>query len=85
MDSEVFSSIVSLHTKMDELTKKVGDMPCAVNANRLQNLEKVVYGAVKLILVAFVVAVIASVAYKGGNPAVADITPITPIIKKVKK
>ncbi len=81
MDSgEVFTSLLSIHNKIDTLTTKVSAQPCVVNNNRLQNLEKVVYGAVKLILVAFIVAVIGTVMYKGNNPAVAKNT----IIKKVK-
>lgn len=68
MDNEVFSSIVSLHTKIDELTKAVNSQPCAVNNNRINNIEKVVFGAVKIILVAFAIGVVTLVVNSGGNP-----------------
>lgn len=72
MDSEIFTSIVSLHTKVDDLTATVLTMDCKVNNNRIYILEKVVYGAVKLILVAFIVGVIAVVASSGNKKAAAE-------------
>jgi len=72
MDKEIFKSIESLHVKVDNLNEKVSVMPCSVNNNRLNNLEKVVYGAVKLILVGFIVSLVFLVMPKNSKPASAN-------------
>lgn len=69
MDSESFNSILSLHTKIDRLTTKVDTLPCGVNDNRLKNLEKVVYGAIAIVLVSFMVSLMS---YTGNKQAVAN-------------
>lgn len=89
MDNDVLSNLLSMHSKIDEvvssqkeITNKINSMPCGVNNNRLQNLEKVVYGAVKLILVAFALAVIGTVIYSGDNPAPASAKPAPAQVKE---
>ena len=67
MDKEVFKSVESLHDKVDNLSDKMATIP-----HRVGQLEKIVYGAVKLILVAFIVSLIFIVMPKNNKPASAN-------------
>ena len=75
--SDIERSIELLHDKIDKLSEKINTMPCQVNINRIKNLEKIVYGAVKIILVTFIVSVVSLVFYQT--------TGKTEVVKKVEK
>ena len=64
MEKEVFESIKSLHEKFDNMSEKINLMPCQVNNNRIKNLEKIVYGTIKIILVSFIISVVSLVFYQ---------------------
>lgn len=75
--SDIERSIELLHEKFDKMSEKINTMPCQVNINRIKNLEKIVYGAVKIILVTFIVSVVSLVFYQT--------TGKTEVVKKVEK
>ena len=79
--NDIQKSLDSLHDKVDSLSDKISAMPCAVNDNRIKMLERITYGAVKLILVAFVVSLIYLVIPKSNNKVIASNVPIMKGIK----
>jgi len=65
--SDLEKSVESLHDKLDELNEKMATIP-----HRVLQLEKIVYGAIKLILVAFVVSLIFLVIPENNKPVSAN-------------
>lgn len=65
MDAELYKSLLSLHNKIDgvkddmeSLSEKFNSLHCAVNTDRIKRLEKVVYGIVGIILIAWATSTI---------------------------
>ena len=59
---QIEKSLTDLHEKVDTLNEKVATMPY-----RIKMLERITFGAVKLVLVAFVVSLIFLVIPKQGK------------------
>lgn len=87
MDAELYKSLLSLHTKIDRvkddmesMSEKFNSLSCAVNTDRIKRLEKVVYGIVSIILIAWAAS---TINWNSGPKKVIAKTPVA-VVKKVK-
>lgn len=60
MDDKIFTTVIRMETKQDamladlaDIKTKVSKLPCEMNTYKIKTVQKVVYGAVAVILLAF--------------------------------
>jgi len=60
VDDKIFTTVIRMETKQDamlidlaDIKSKVSTLPCEVSTYKIKTLQKVVYGAVAVILLAF--------------------------------
>lgn len=60
MDDQIFTTVIRMETKQDamlvdlaDIKIKVSKLPCEVNTLKINTVRKVVYGAISVILLAF--------------------------------
>jgi len=61
VDEKIFTTVIRMETKQDamladlsDIKTKVSTLPCEVNTYKIKTLQKVVYGAVAVVLLAFI-------------------------------
>lgn len=60
MDNRDYEILQRIEITQSDMQRKLSDLPCAVNCYKISILQKVVYGAVGIVLAAFMVSIISN-------------------------
>ena len=84
MSDRIYNSILQLHSKLDDQAKEISEikvaqanLPCSTRETRLKIIERIVYGAVAIILIGFMVSV-------AGTPTKRASAKPEPIMRAIK-
>ena len=55
--SDILTVLMSLDKKVDKMAEHLSDLPCSVHATKIKFLERIVYGAVAIILLGWMISI----------------------------